>query len=152
MSKSDQSIQCFVYKGALKEDHFLFLPCRLDDLRETKKPEAKTATSEASLSSTSNHDALGAATQQALMDAEIDRAIAVQSYRTLPNELLTILGELSFVTEFELHPERYLQQSDPQKVLAALESQGFYLQVPKESSAELEERYFGAPNTQAASE
>lgn len=32
--------------------------------------------------------------------------------------------------EIELHAKRYLQQADPIKVMTAIETQGYYLQLP----------------------
>ncbi len=48
----------------------------------------------------------------------------------VPDTLRTLLGDLSEVTEFELTPERKLAQADAREVLAQIEAQGYYLQMP----------------------
>lgn len=48
----------------------------------------------------------------------------------LPEALLVLLGELEQVMDLTLSPERELAQADPREVLANLESQGFYVQMP----------------------
>ncbi len=88
-------MQCFVYKGASKPDHFLFLPSELEEQGES-----------------------------------------------LPDAILTLLGELSLVTSFELDENRKLAQADPQQVLSDMQSQGFYLQMPRSDRFDEEERYF----------
>ncbi|MEJ2142677.1 MAG: YcgL domain-containing protein [Gammaproteobacteria bacterium] len=48
----------------------------------------------------------------------------------IPEVLLNTLGELSFVMELELYPERKLAQADAAEVIEKLNEQGFYLQLP----------------------
>ena len=49
----------------------------------------------------------------------------------LPSSLLTLLGELSLVVEFELSNDRKLPQADPKQVRSDIAKHGFYLQMPK---------------------
>lgn len=49
---------------------------------------------------------------------------------SVPEQLQTQFGEAKPFLRFELDQDRHLAQADPQAVLAALESQGFYLQLP----------------------
>lgn len=60
----------------------------------------------------------------------------------LPDALLTMLGELSLVVEFELHADRNLPQVDAAQVLADIKAQGFYLQMPKKDMRAEEDRLF----------
>lgn len=48
----------------------------------------------------------------------------------LPEALLTSVGSLTSVMTLALHAERHLARVDVHKVLAAIEAQGFYLQMP----------------------
>ncbi len=113
-----EAMQCFVYKGHLKADSFLFLPCKLEDLliAEPQTEQDETSDSEA--------------------------AQSAPEYRNLPDALLERLGSLAFVTEFTLHAERRMPQADPVKVLSALQTHGFYLQMPRVSVSDLEDFYF----------
>ena len=43
---------------------------------------------------------------------------------------MNTLGNLSFVMELELYPEKYLAQADAAEVIEKLNKQGFYLQLP----------------------
>ena len=89
-------MNCYVYKGLQKQDHYVFTGQELDNLE----------------------------------------------YPDLPAAIVKHLGGLSFVLEFDLTPERSLQQADPVQVLKDIESQGFYLQMPKEDVAKIEQEYF----------
>ena len=60
-----------------------------------------------------------------------------------PAAILRMMGELSLVIEFDLQPDRALPQADAPKVLADLESQGYYLQLPKKDMKALEDEMFG---------
>lgn len=55
---------------------------------------------------------------------------AEQAIETLDETLLQTLGELRFVLDLELHPQRRLARADPVRVLAAIAEVGYYLQVP----------------------
>ncbi len=90
-------MQCYVYKGQNKDDHYVYLNKALD--------------------------------VEALDDE-------------LPAAILTLLGPLQFVLEFDLTPERSLPQADVAQVLADIESQGFYLQMPKKDMRDEEDRLF----------
>ena len=48
----------------------------------------------------------------------------------VPDVLIKMLGELSFVLELELNPERKLAQADVNEVLSQLELKGYFLQMP----------------------
>jgi len=51
-------------------------------------------------------------------------------FEDVPDELLEHLGRLEFALDFQLGPERSLAQADPRTVIAHLEKDGFYLQLP----------------------
>lgn len=53
-----------------------------------------------------------------------------QGFEALPAELRQGFGAPELVMELELHPGRRLARAEIKKVLAALSSQGFYLQLP----------------------
>lgn len=103
-------MQCFVYKGSLKDDHFLFLPCLMEELYAAGNTDAENDS-----------------------DTEL---------KLVPATLLNRLGDLSFVTEFTLHAQRYMPQADPVNVMADISKQGFYLQMPKTTVDELEDSFF----------
>lgn len=102
MSKN-QGIQCYVYKGNRKDDHFLFLRDPLSEVLAQQESSGETY---------------------------------------LPDALLLLLGDLEFVVEFDLTPDKKLPQSDAQQILKDLATQGFYLQMPKTSVDDLEDIYF----------
>ena len=56
------------------------------------------------------------------------------AFDRLPEPLRTQLGELGFVLEVELSPERRLAREDPAEVRANLAARGFHLQFPPGSS------------------
>jgi len=89
-------MQCYVYKGLNKQDHFLYLTSKLDDAADAEFPAA----------------------------------------------LLDLLGELEFVLEFDLTPERKLPNADTQAVLDQLEESGYFLQMPRDSMWQVEEQMF----------
>ena len=90
-------MQCYVYKGSKKEDHFLFMP---------QKIESQNLPSD------------------------------------LPVALLEMLGDLSLIVDFDLVETRQLPNADAKEVIAALNSRGFYIQMPKEEMHDNEEMYF----------
>lgn len=55
-------------------------------------------------------------------------------FARLPAALVAGLGNLEFVLEFELTPERKLAREDAAAVRANLETRGFHLQMPKEQN------------------
>lgn len=65
-----------------------------------------------------------------------------QPNEEVPSAILTLMGELSLVLEFELLADRKLSQADAQHVLDSLSNQGFYLQMPKKDMGEVEDQYF----------
>lgn len=60
----------------------------------------------------------------------------------LPAGLISMLGELHLVVEFELDDQRELPQADAKQVLVDIAEQGFYLQMPKKDMAAEEAAYF----------
>lgn len=92
-------MRCVVYKGANKEDHFLFLSQALEELE--------------------THEEL-----------------------PVPAALLHMLGELSLVIEFDLQQDQSLAQADAAQVIADIQSNGFYLQMPKKDMRAEEARWF----------
>lgn len=90
-------MQCYVYKGDKKDDHYLYLN---QEFNAEQPPE------------------------------------------DLPGAILKLMGDLSLVVDFDLEPTRKLQQADAEQVIADIESQGFYLQMPKQDMAALEDQYF----------
>ena len=59
-----------------------------------------------------------------------------------PAAILGLMGELAFVVEFDLEPDRKLSQADAKHVLADIESNGYYLQMPKKDMDALEDAFF----------
>lgn len=48
----------------------------------------------------------------------------------LPAEFKVMFGETQYVTEFELTPTRKLGREDPEKVYQAIQSKGYFIQMP----------------------
>lgn len=90
-------MQCFVYKGDLKTDHYVYLSKKL------------------------NKDAPD---------------------ELVPQAILTLLGNLEFVLDFELTEDRALSQADAKQVIKDIGDQGFYLQMPKKDLRAEEDRLF----------
>ena len=63
-------------------------------------------------------------------------------YADIPEALLSMLGDLSKVLEFDLTPDRILVQADAKQVRADILQQGFYLQMPKKDMRAEEDRIF----------
>ena len=57
------------------------------------------------------------------------------NFNNLPNELLALLGELSFSFEFNLDSNKKLMQANATEVLKAIETHGFYLQLGSKTKA-----------------
>lgn len=53
-----------------------------------------------------------------------------EGFAVLPAALAEQLGQLGFVIEIELSPQRKLAREDVDKVMANLLAQGFHLQLP----------------------
>jgi uncharacterized protein YcgL (UPF0745 family) len=51
-------------------------------------------------------------------------------FSKVPDALLDSLGKMEFVMGLELTPERKLAREDAKKVIASLEGQGFFVQLP----------------------
>ena len=51
-------------------------------------------------------------------------------FACLPDGLRARLGELSFVLELALHPQRRLARVEAPALMQALDTHGFYLQLP----------------------
>ena len=60
----------------------------------------------------------------------------------VPEALLNMLGELTFVLDFELTESRQLPQANAKQVLSDIASKGFYLQMPKQDMQALEDELF----------
>ena len=56
-----------------------------------------------------------------------------EGFDLLPELLRKQLGELAFVLEVELSPQRRLAQADAGVVMAALAANGYYLQLPPDA-------------------
>lgn len=55
---------------------------------------------------------------------------AEDALEKLPKELLVMFGEPEFVIEFQLTPALKMPRSNPVEVLKALETKGYYVQMP----------------------
>ena len=53
-----------------------------------------------------------------------------EGFEVLPEPLILLLGELRFVLEVQLTPQRKLPHEDTEKVLEHLGEQGWHLQAP----------------------
>lgn len=53
-----------------------------------------------------------------------------EDFSLLPEALANSVGKLEFVMELELTPERKLAREKSEKVIAALEERGFFVQLP----------------------
>ena len=51
-------------------------------------------------------------------------------FSAVPEALLQSLGGLAFVMELNLSPERKLAREDVAKVMAGIQSKGFFVQMP----------------------
>ena len=60
----------------------------------------------------------------------------------VPTALLGMLGELSLVVELDLSSDTHLAQARADDVLADIDQQGFYLQMPKRDMRAEEDRVF----------
>lgn len=52
-----------------------------------------------------------------------------------PQGLLDALGELEFVMELDLHPQRKLARARTEEVIRALTTEGYYIQLPPVDTA-----------------
>lgn len=55
-------------------------------------------------------------------------------FSRVPEALLELLGDLQLVIALELSPERQLAQADVTQVMKQLKEQGYYFQMPPDSS------------------
>ena len=53
-----------------------------------------------------------------------------QNFEELPSGLRESFGQYELVLEMQLSPEKKLARADATQVLSAIESRGFYLQLP----------------------
>lgn len=90
-------MQCYVYKGDRKDDHYLYLNYVFD---ADNLPD------------------------------------------DFPVAILTLMGDLTLVIEFNLDSDRKLPQADPKQVVSDIQAQGFYLQMPKKDMRVEEDMYF----------
>ena len=56
------------------------------------------------------------------------------NFDVLPSSLMLLLGDLRFVLEVELHPERRLPNEDVEVVMENLHTQGWHLQLPAQET------------------
>ena len=56
------------------------------------------------------------------------------NFQDVPERLMKIFGAPQFTFEFELHAARKLAVADAKQVIASLQQQGYYLQIPAENS------------------
>jgi uncharacterized protein YcgL (UPF0745 family) len=63
---------------------------------------------------------------------------AEQEFDDLPDELQQYFGTPALVMELECRPGMKLARADANRVMAELESQGFYLQLPPKVTVEEE--------------
>jgi uncharacterized protein YcgL (UPF0745 family) len=54
-------------------------------------------------------------------------------FSRVPETLVNALGKLEFVMTLDLSPKKNLARADVKQVIAALQEEGFYLQMPNES-------------------
>ena len=54
-------------------------------------------------------------------------------FSKVPEALLQSFGKMEFVMALELSPERKLAREDANKVIASLNSQGFFIQLPAQT-------------------
>ncbi len=54
-----------------------------------------------------------------------------KNFSNVPKTLLKSIGQLVYVLEFDLHPERTLGRADPKELIANLNNRGFHLQMPE---------------------
>jgi uncharacterized protein YcgL (UPF0745 family) len=73
---------------------------------------------------------------------ELSLEEGIEEASEVPPALLNMLGELSFVIEFDLQTDKKLAQAEAAQVLADIEQQGFYLQMPKRDMRAEEDRLF----------
>ena len=55
------------------------------------------------------------------------------AFNKIPNQLLELFGKPKFVLEFDLTKDRKLALADAKQVLANVEEQGYYLQIPPQN-------------------
>ncbi len=51
-------------------------------------------------------------------------------FDVVPDAIIRLMGGLNFAMEIDITPESKLATSDPKEVIAKIEEQGFYLQMP----------------------
>lgn len=56
------------------------------------------------------------------------------NFDVLPASLVLLLGDLRFVLEVELHPDRRLPHEDAEVVMQHLRTQGWHLQLPPQET------------------
>jgi len=54
-----------------------------------------------------------------------------EDFNDVPETVLKVFGPPEFALSFDLHPDKKLSQADGRQVLDQLETEGFYLQLPK---------------------
>jgi len=59
--------------------------------------------------------------------------------RRVPDKLLELLGEPTFVMTFVLTPDKKLEQASAIDVIQEIEDKGFYLQISKDEDLQMQE-------------
>jgi uncharacterized protein YcgL (UPF0745 family) len=59
-------------------------------------------------------------------------------FSRVPDVLLKMMGKLEFVMTIDLRAQRKLAQADVEEVIAKLDKEGFYLQMPKKDYIEFD--------------
>ena len=57
----------------------------------------------------------------------------MDDFSRVPEELIAVLGQLSYVMTIELSTQKKLAQADVNQVMDKLKENGYYLQMPTES-------------------
>jgi uncharacterized protein YcgL (UPF0745 family) len=72
----------------------------------------------------------------------LSEKVGIHEQADIPEPLMALLGELSFVIEFDLDSQRVLPGADSQQVINDIQSQGFFLQMPKKDLWAEEDQLF----------
>lgn len=69
------------------------------------------------------------------------------NFEALPASLTLLLGDLRFVLEVELHPDRRLPHEDVDVVMQHLRTQGWHLQLPPQDTLSVPAHTADEPST-----
>ncbi len=62
-----------------------------------------------------------------------------KDHSELPDGLLALLGDISPFLRVDLHPQKQLAQAKAEDVISAIQTNGFYLQMPPKGQMRVEE-------------